>query len=211
MPSMETSKEAISLCAQLAWASFAEGNVGIGCVLLNSEGSMISEGRNQSLQDNPNAADFSRSAIAHAEMDALRKVRVPEIRGGTMVASLQPCDMCVGASVLADISNVLFLAEDPYWAAARAYDHFRYLVDERYSVLCALLPLITFSERWSSEQCSKFNTRYPKLFEMAQRYAKDDALRRFAKDETNAELGIDHLYSEIDREVFLEELQKSAS
>ncbi|MEL7062359.1 MAG: nucleoside deaminase [Bacteroidota bacterium] len=208
---METSNEAISLCAQLAWASFAEGNVGIGCVLLNSEGSVISKGRNQSLQDNPNATDFSRSAIAHAEMDALRKVRVPEIRGGTMVASLQPCDMCVGASVLADISNVLFLAEDPYWAAAQGYDHFQYFVDERYSVLCALLPLITFSERWSFEQCGKFNTRYPKLFEIALRYAKNDALRRFAMYETNAELGIDRLFSEIDREEFLEELQKSTA
>lgn len=209
MAFMGSSNEAISLCAQLAWASFAEGNVGIGCVLLNSEGNVISEGRNQSLQDNPDATNFSRSAIAHAEMDALRKVRVPEIRGGTMVASLQPCDMCVGASVLADISNAVFLAEDPYWAAANAYDHFQYFVDQRYSVLCALLPLITFSERWSLEQCSKFNTRYPTLFEIALNYAKNDALRRFAVDQVNAEIGIDHLLSEIDTEECLEELRQS--
>ena len=183
--------------------------MGIGCVLLNAEGSVISEGRNQSLQHNPDATDFSRSAIAHAEMDALRKVRVPEIRGGTMVASLQPCDMCVGASVLADISNVVFLAEDPYWAAANAYDHFQYIVDARYSVLCALLPLITFSERWSFEQCSKFNARYPKLFETALEFADNDALRRCASEEANVELGIDRLLSEIDTAVLLEELRHS--
>ena len=198
MPSSVDLKPHFRACAQLAWASFAAGNVGVGCRILDAEGGLVSEGQNQSLFENDGAPDFSRSAVAHAEIDALRKVHIPAVRGGVLVSSLQPCDMCTGASLLADLKQVVYLAPDPYWQAATGHSHFHYVVHEPYSALSALLPLITFAERWTPEQCHKFEERYPILFALAKHQAMSGQLRQLGDPSHRLKDVIDMAFHKVD-------------
>jgi tRNA(adenine34) deaminase len=85
-----------------------EGEVPVGAVLLLNE-KIVGRGHNKSIQ--------LHDPTAHAEIVALRQAahqmqnyRLP---GGILVATIEPCVMCVGALILARIEEVIFGAADP--------------------------------------------------------------------------------------------------
>jgi tRNA(adenine34) deaminase len=95
----------------LAEAHRAEqvGDVPVGCVVLDAEGTIIGRGRN--------AREAEGDPTAHAEMLAIREAA--RRRGGwrldgcTLVVTLEPCTMCAGAIVLARLDRLVFGAYDP--------------------------------------------------------------------------------------------------
>ena len=84
------------------------GDVPIGAVVVDADGSVIARGRNVREQD----AD----PTGHAEVVALRAAAQARgewrLSGCTLVVTLEPCTMCAGAAVLSRIDRVVFGAYD---------------------------------------------------------------------------------------------------
>ena len=89
-----------------AEAAGEAGQLPIGAVLV-LDGEVVSRGQNRHLE--------RRTQLAHAELEAL-------LEGGEAVWSrhddcvlyttVEPCPMCLGAMVMADVPNVVFAAHD---------------------------------------------------------------------------------------------------
>jgi tRNA(adenine34) deaminase len=84
------------------------GDVPIGAVVLDAEGTVIGRGHNARERDG--------DPTAHAEMVAIRAAA--EVVGGwrlsgcTLVVTLEPCTMCAGAIVLARLERLVFASYD---------------------------------------------------------------------------------------------------
>jgi len=107
-----TAEERLALVTlRLALRAAANGNLGVGCVIVDPAGSIVARGENRVF-----APRFRSSA--HAEMVALDAFerRAPELRQlgrYTLVSSLECCMMCLGRIIQSGIGKVTFVAPDP--------------------------------------------------------------------------------------------------
>jgi tRNA(adenine34) deaminase len=91
-----------------AEGALATGDVPIGAVVLDQQGTVIGRGRN--------VREAEADPTGHAEVVALRAAA--QARGEwrlddcTLVVTLEPCTMCAGAIVLARIRTLVFGAYD---------------------------------------------------------------------------------------------------
>lgn len=92
----------------LAQDATATGDVPIGAVVLDADGSVIGEGANVRERDG--------DPTGHAEIVALKAAARHRgewrLSGCTLVVTLEPCTMCAGATVLARIDRLVFGAYD---------------------------------------------------------------------------------------------------
>ncbi len=97
-------KEALAAAEEAA----ADGEVPVGAVVVTG-GKIIARGRNRT--------EATGQAIAHAELEALRKasgaVADWRLDRCTLYVTLEPCPMCAFAAVLARVERVVFGAADP--------------------------------------------------------------------------------------------------
>jgi tRNA(adenine34) deaminase len=95
-------------------ADRADGDVPVGCVVLDRSGAVVATGSNRRESDD--------DPTAHAEVVALRAaghaLGTWRLEGCTLVVTLEPCTMCAGAAVLARLDRVVFGAYDPKAGAA---------------------------------------------------------------------------------------------
>lgn len=93
----------------LAEEAAAHGEVPVGCVISDSEGRIIGQGRNRRQE--------VRDATAHAELEAIRQACAAlgdwRLEGCTLTVTLEPCPMCTGAIINARIPRVVFGAREP--------------------------------------------------------------------------------------------------
>lgn len=98
---------------RLALAEAAEaldaGEVPVGAVVLDAEGSVLGRGRN--------GREAMADPTAHAEVMALRRAAAARghwrLTGCTLVVTLEPCTMCAGALVLSRVDRLVLGAWDP--------------------------------------------------------------------------------------------------
>ena len=113
MPS-PSDAEAMRLALAEAELALASGDVPVGAVLLDRDGTVLAHGRNE--------REKHADPTAHAEIVAIR--RAAEVRGDwhlegtTLVVTLEPCVMCAGAILAARIPRVVFGAWDEKAGAA---------------------------------------------------------------------------------------------
>lgn len=86
-----------------------EEEIPVGAVLMDSDGTIIGQGYNQSITRH--------DPTAHAEILAIRRgchntsnYRIP---GSTLIVTLEPCIMCLGAIMHARVATVVYGASDP--------------------------------------------------------------------------------------------------
>ncbi len=94
-----------------AKASFAEGGIPIGSVLVHN-GKIIGRGHNQRIQKG--------SVVLHAEMDALENAgrqQSPIYKDCILYTTLSPCPMCTGAILLYGIPKVIIGENTTYLGA----------------------------------------------------------------------------------------------
>lgn len=95
----------------LAEAKLAEvqGEVPVGCVVLDAGERVVARGRN--------LRETTRDPTAHAEMLAVRtaaeRLGSWRLDGATVVVTLEPCVMCAGALVLSRVARVVWGCDDP--------------------------------------------------------------------------------------------------
>src|SRR6267142_195690 len=92
----------------LAEEAGAEGEIPIGAVIVDREGTIIGRGRNRRESGDP---------LGHAEIYAIAEAALAigdwRLEGTTMVVTLEPCAMCAGALVNARVERLIFAAWDP--------------------------------------------------------------------------------------------------
>ncbi|HEX6995605.1 MAG TPA: tRNA adenosine(34) deaminase TadA [Gammaproteobacteria bacterium] len=85
------------------------GEVPVGAVLVDADGTWLAEAHNAPIREH--------DPSAHAEMLAIRAAgkRVGNYRlpGTTLYVTLEPCAMCAGALVHARIARLVYAAPDP--------------------------------------------------------------------------------------------------
>jgi len=97
-----------------ARAALATGDVPVGAVLLDADGTVIATGRNE--------REALKDPTAHAEVVAIRAAAATrgdwQLPGTTLVVTLEPCVLCAGAILAARIPRVVFGAWDEKAGAA---------------------------------------------------------------------------------------------
>lgn len=110
----ERDREAMREALAEARAALATGDVPVGAVVLDANGTVIGRGRNE----RERLAD----PTAHAEVVALREAAAAsgdwQLTGCSLVVTLEPCVMCAGAILSARIPRVVFGAWDDKAGAA---------------------------------------------------------------------------------------------
>ena len=90
------------------------GEVPVGAVLTGPDGEIVAKAHNQSISLN--------DPTAHAEILAMRAAGVfynnYRLKDTTLVVTIEPCIMCMGAAINARISRLVFGAFDPKTGAA---------------------------------------------------------------------------------------------
>ena len=102
-----------------------EGEIPVGCVIVDSEGEIIGRGQN--------TRERERSALGHAELGAIGEACRAKgdwrLDGCTIYVTLEPCPMCTGAIINARIPCVVFGArEENFGSCGSVVD----LFSERY-------------------------------------------------------------------------------
>ncbi len=95
------------------------GDIPIGALVLDAEGTVLSREQNR--------RERAGDPTAHAEVLALRAAAAVRgdwrLEGCTLVVTLEPCPMCAGAAVMARVSRLVFGAwNEEYGAAGSAWD-----------------------------------------------------------------------------------------
>jgi tRNA(Arg) A34 adenosine deaminase TadA len=139
----------IAACAQ-ALAAARAGNYGVGAVLVDPSGEIVEHGRNTVFYP------IFRSDL-HAEMVAMnafeeRHPDVGNMRGYTLLSSLEPCPMCMTRLLISGVQTVKFLA----------YDELAGMVDQKH-----LLP-VAWKRLWERQDYVQADV--------------SESLRRFALD-----------------------------
>lgn len=98
----------MALALSLAREAAENGEVPVGCVIADAAGNIIGRGRNRR-QERPDAT-------AHAEVEAIRQACAAlgdwRLAGCTLYVTLEPCPMCAGAMVMAQLDGCVFGAYD---------------------------------------------------------------------------------------------------
>ena len=93
----------------LALDAERSGEVPVGAVLVDTGGVVLAEAFNSPIRLN--------DPTAHAEMLVLRaagsKMSNYRLPGTTLYVTLEPCDMCIGATFHARVGRIVFGATDP--------------------------------------------------------------------------------------------------
>jgi tRNA(adenine34) deaminase len=107
-------KNFMALAFNQAQKAGQNGEVPVGAVLVDQNGSILSAAHNQTIS----LSDPS----AHAEILALRegagKIQNYRLLNTCLYVTVEPCLMCMGAIIHSRISRVIFGAYDPKWGAA---------------------------------------------------------------------------------------------
>ncbi|WP_324295872.1 tRNA lysidine(34) synthetase TilS [Deinococcus radiophilus] len=101
--------EGMSAALVCAHSAAAAQEAPVGAVVLDSSGQLIGEGRNRSRE----LGDMTR----HAELEALRaaaqQLGQPYLTDCTLVVTLEPCPMCLGAALEARVGRIVYGAANP--------------------------------------------------------------------------------------------------
>ena len=99
--------------------AFQEGEVPVGAVLSDEEGEIVARAHNMPI--------FLSDPTAHAEILALRFAASHlgnyRLTKSTLVVTIEPCLMCMGAALNARIGRLVFGASDPKSGAAGSLYH----------------------------------------------------------------------------------------
>ena len=102
-----TDEAYMSLALDLARQAAAEGEVPVGCIIVDGD-RIVGQGRNR--------RETIKNALSHAEIEAIDQAC--RTLGGwrlwrcTMYVTLEPCPMCAGAIINARLPRLVYGAED---------------------------------------------------------------------------------------------------
>lgn len=143
-----THAEAMGIALDEARVGIAEGEIPIGAVVLDHDGSVLGRAHNM--------REGAHDPTAHAEVLALRQAAASRgswrLEGCTIVVTMEPCPMCAGAIVMSRIPRLVFGAwNEEYGAAGSRWDLVR---DRRLNHRAEVIPGIR------AEECAEVVTEF---------------------------------------------------
>ncbi len=111
-----------------AWEAFLGGGIPIGAAIFDPQGRCLVRDRNRTAEEGiPNRS------IAHAEANALRRLDTAacDVREAVLYTTMEPCPMCMGTAVMANIKHLRYAAGDPYCGCVHWKDADPYLRGKR--------------------------------------------------------------------------------
>ncbi|MBH5319583.1 nucleoside deaminase [Paenibacillus sp. GSMTC-2017] len=152
---MQSDRYYLELAFEEAEKASCEGSIPIGAVLVAPNGDVISRGRNQVFT--------AWDPTCHAEIDAIRGAGKllfqPEYKNKcTLYSTVEPCPMCTGALILADINRAVWALSDNYLGAlriAKEGNHFRHKYDK---INITVQPYVDLAEK-SESLHKEFDTK----------------------------------------------------
>lgn len=101
------------LCFEGAWEAFLAGTIPVGAAVGSADGAIVARGRNRIFD--PPGHGLSGSRLAHAEVDALAKLPTSaRYRDHVLYSTLEPCLLCVAATLHATVGRIEYAAADPF-------------------------------------------------------------------------------------------------
>lgn len=188
------------LTLELAWDSFKNNSLPIAALIVDTEGKVISIGRNQIFEKT-----FKNRKIAHAEMLALMDLHYddhPEIRKYTMYATTEPCPMCMGSIVMSDLRKLRIAMADP-WAGAVNMCQLPYIASKKMDISFvggAVEKLITVMAAYKELELSKetlnpvaerLKQHKPHEFSIGEGLFSKGILRNYAENDSNFQKAFD--------------------
>lgn len=96
------------MALEMARVAGIEGDVPVGCVVVDSGGGVVGRGRNR--------RESAKCATAHAEMEAIAEACATigdwRLSGCSMYVTLEPCPMCAGAAIISRIGKLFYGAAE---------------------------------------------------------------------------------------------------
>ncbi len=120
----ETLSEPWRVCLTLAWESYGHGSLPIAAVIVDQESRVVARGRNR-LQDADGAENaLHRHPLAHAEVNVLLDFPFGclEPNDCTLLSTLEPCPLCVGAVRMSHLGELIYAARDPWAGVTRLFE-----------------------------------------------------------------------------------------
>ena len=103
----------------LAWEAMLAGTTPVGSVVINTDGRIVTKGRGRRYVRDLAQGQLSYSHLAHAELNALAQLPpTSRYEDLTVLTTLEPCILCMGAAVMATVGRVEYAGADPYGGAA---------------------------------------------------------------------------------------------
>ena len=185
------------MCFSLAWEAFIEGSIPIGAVIVDERMNILVTGRNRIYRD---AADSLPGKISHAEMNALYKfnqsqIYPPNPRTCTLFSTMEPCSMCLGATIFSNIRTIFYAAEDSY-AGGIHENRLPQYIERRlsarntppthYDSIQIVLQTVYLLEKSAQSIVKKndsldlWSIRYPRAVELGKQFFKENILRDLA-------------------------------
>lgn len=96
-----------------AWLSWRSGCAGVGAVISDATGAIVSVGRNRMIEERSEPGVLASTALAHGEMNALALLPLGPTEDLVLSTTFEPCLMCASAIVQSRIPHVRFAAADP--------------------------------------------------------------------------------------------------
>lgn len=125
------------VCFELGWESLKNGSIPIGAVITNEKGEIISKGRSMQYENKGEPGEIMHHKISHAELNAIVKVSEfdhPNIRRYTIYSTTEPCPMCFGTIVMANIRNIKFAARDRFAGGTELNEASKYIKSKNMNI-----------------------------------------------------------------------------
>jgi tRNA(Arg) A34 adenosine deaminase TadA len=98
---------------ELAWEAYLAGTIPVGSVIADPDGAIVARGRNRIFD--PPGLRLAGSRLAHAEVDALAQLpTTTRYRDHVLYSTLEPCLLCVAATLHATVGGIEYAAADPF-------------------------------------------------------------------------------------------------
>lgn len=193
-----------------AWASFGDGNLGIGAALVDRQtGEPVAVGRNRVSESSREPRTLSGNFMAHAEMNTFARMPSFKAEGLDLHTTLQPCLMCAATSVFLHVDRVFYAVADEYFEDTDdLWQHDAYArrwkpeqigpIGGPLSSFARILPLTVEARRSpGSPVMALASERNPELTDLAVELAAEGTLRRVSDEGGTVVDAIDALWDRL--------------
>ena len=124
----ETLSEPWRAGVELAWEAYRAGSLPIGAVVADTEGQLLSSGRNRIHEFTGAPGTVFGRKLAHAELNSLLSLEGElDPRSCVLYTTTEPCPLCVGAVRMADVRELRYAAREPWAGSAAMFETVPYL------------------------------------------------------------------------------------
>ena len=99
-----------------AWTAYCAGSLPIGACVTDTDGQILSRGRNRIDETKGEAPYVCANILAHAELNALLALQIPHAarESAILYTTTEPCPLCMGAFYMSGVRRLHYAARESY-------------------------------------------------------------------------------------------------